>query len=247
MINPPSPVLILGARSDIARAIARCYAEAGCSIVLGARNASRLEDDRADLSLRYPVEVKTVEFDVLSRDPDAFFNGLDAVPGTVVMVAGLLGDQTESQQDDGAAQTVMETNYAGPARFLLAAARVMASRTDGACIIGISSVAGDRGRASNFIYGSAKAGFSAFLSGLRASLAKKGIHVMTVKPGFVATAMTQGMKLPPLITASADEVGRAVFLGQQARKDVIYTRSVWRPLMAIIKAIPEPLFKRLSL
>lgn len=244
---PSAPVLILGARSDIARALARRYAEAGCTVILAARDAGRLEDDRADLAIRYGIEVKTVEFDVLNPEPDAFFAKLGIVPGTVVMVAGLLGDQTRSQQEDHAARLVMETNYVGPATYLLAAARLMAGRSDRTCIIGISSVAGDRGRASNFVYGSAKAGFTAFLSGLRASLSKQDIHVMTVKPGFVATAMTRGMKLPPLITASSDEVARAVVHGQLAGRNVVYAKSIWRPIMLVIRAIPEGLFKRLSI
>jgi len=109
-------------------------------------------------------------------------------------------------------------------------------------------VAGDRGRGSNYVYGSAKAGFSAFLSGLRNRLAKTGVHVLTVKPGFVRTRMTAGMKLPPLLTAEPAEVGAAIFAAAEARRaDVIYVRPVWRLVMAIIRAIPERVFKRLSL
>lgn len=247
MTDLPSPVLILGARSDIARALGRRYAAAGCTVILAARDVARLEDDRADLATRFGHPVRVVEFDVLDPDPDAFFRALGEVPGTVVMVAGLLGDQAESQRSDDAARLVLETNFTGPARFLLAAARAMTARTDGPGIIGISSVAGERGRGSNFVYGSAKAGLTAFLSGLRNDLAGKGIHVMTVKPGFVATAMTRGMKLPPLITATADQVASAIVAAQRRRRDVIYVKSVWRPIMAIIRAVPERVFKRLSL
>ncbi len=243
----PSPMLILGARSDIARALAHRYAAAGCAVILAARDAPRLEADRADLALRHGGAVSLAEFDVLSDDPDGFFARLGVVPGTVVMVAGLLGDQAESARSDVAAERVINTNFVGPARFLLAAARVMAARADGGCIIGISSVAGDRGRGSNFVYGSAKAGLTAFLSGLRNSLARSGIHVMTVKPGFVATAMTRGMKLPPAITASADAVAEAVVGAQRKRRDVIYTKPVWRLIMAVIRLVPERIFKRLSL
>ena len=116
-----------------------------------------------------------------------------------------------------------------------------------AAIIGISSVAGDRGRGSNFIYGAAKAGFTAFLSGLRNAHAKTGLHVMTVKPGFVATAMTKDMKLPPAITAQPDEVATAIIKAHLARKNSIYVRAIWWPIMTIIKAIPESIFKKLSL
>ena len=240
-----SPVVILGARSDIGRAIARRYAESGCAIVLAARQADTLGTDRADLEIRYRVPVSLAEFDVTDTDPDRFFAGLDATPSTVVMVAGFLGVQTAAETDDALSAEIMQTNYSGPARFLLAAARVMESR-GGGCIIGISSVAGDRGRRSNFVYGSAKAGLSAFLSGLRNRLAGK-IHVITVKPGFVATRMTAGMKQPPILTAQPEEVAEAVFNAQVEGRDIVYVRPIWRFIMLIIRLIPEKLFKRLSL
>jgi decaprenylphospho-beta-D-erythro-pentofuranosid-2-ulose 2-reductase len=239
-----SPILILGARSDIGRAIARAYAVRGFRVVLAARGD--LAADRRDLELRTRGNVHTVAFDVTDGAPDAFFAALGEVPGTVVMVAGLLGDQGRSAAEDSVAAVVMDTNFSGPARYLLAAARIMATTKD-ACIIGISSVAGDRGRGSNFIYGSAKAGFSAFLSGLRNAHARSGLHVVTVKPGFVATQMTAEMKLPPLLTASPEQVAAAVLRAHQNRKDVIYVLGWWRLIMAIIRAIPERVFKRLSL
>ena len=117
----------------------------------------------------------------------------------------------------------------------------------GGTIIGISSVAGDRGRASNFVYGSAKAGFSAVLSGLRNAHAKHGLHVLTVKPGFVATKMTAGMDLPPLLTAQPRDVADAIIKAQLRGRNVIYTKSLWWLIMTIIRHIPEGIFKRLSL
>ena len=163
-----------------------------------------------------------------------------------MLVAGLLGDQSQSADDDGAAHAVMDTNYVGPARVLLAAARLMRDRGSG-CIVGISSVAGDRGRGSNYVYGSAKAGLTTFLSGLRNDLGRQGIHVMTVKPGFVNTAMTEHMTLPKALTAEADEVARAIVGAQRLRRDVIYVRPIWRLIMLTIRHIPEPIFKRLKL
>lgn len=243
----PSTVLILGARSDIARALARRYVAEGCAVILGARDAARLAPDVADLEVRGGSDVAAVEFDVLADDPDAFFARLGRVPGTVVMVAGLLGDQAESADRDAAADRVMATNYSGPARYLLAASRAMRAAGQGGCLIGISSVAGDRGRGSNYIYGSAKAGFTALLSGMRNSLLADNIAVMTVKPGFVRTAMTEGMKLPPALTASADGVADAILAAQRRGRDVVYVKPVWRLIMAIIRAVPERVFKRLSL
>ena len=157
-------------------------------------------------------------------EAERFFDALPALPHTVVMVVGLLGDQPRSEADLDAARAVMATNYTGPACYLLAAARRMAIRGSG-CIVGISSVAGDRGRQSNYVYGSAKAGFTAFLAGLRNRLFRQGVTVVTVKPGFVATAMTAGMKLPPLLTAQPDEVGQAIFAAVTKGKDTIYVRA----------------------
>lgn len=239
-----SPVLILGARSDIGRALAKGYAAQGCEVILAARGD--ISADATDLELRTGAKASAVTFDVTDGQPDAFFDRLGVVPGTVVMVAGLLGDQAQSAADDAAAARVMDSNYNGPSRYLLAAARRMANAPDG-CIIGISSVAGERGRASNFVYGSAKAGFTAFLSGLRNAHAKTGLHVMTVKPGFVRTQMTAGMKLSPVMTAEPEQVARAIIKAQGRKTDVIYTLGRWRLIMAIIRAIPEPVFKKLSL
>ena len=114
-------------------------------------------------------------------------------------------------------------------------------------LVGISSVAGDRGRASNYIYGSAKAGFSAFLSGLRNRLAASGVHVVTVKPGYVRTRMTAGMDLPAPLTAKPAEVADAVVQAVRRRHDVVYVRSIWRWIMLAVRAIPERAFKRLDL
>ncbi len=240
------PVLIVGARSDIAVALAHVYASEGCALVLAARDPAALAEIKADLEVRHDARVSVVACDVTDPDPEPFFNGLGETPGTVVMVAGLLGDQDDSAADAATAERVMATNFNGPARMLLAAARRMQARGSGV-IIGVSSVAGDRGRASNFIYGSAKAGFTAFLSGLRNSLAKKGVHVLTVKPGFVATQMTAGMDLPARLTAQPAEVAKAIVSAHKAGRDVIYVKSLWRIIMLVIRHIPERIFKGLSL
>jgi hypothetical protein len=141
----------------------------------------------------------------------------------------------------------MRTNFEGPALLLGLLAERFAARGSGT-IVGVSSVAGDRGRASNYLYGAAKAGFTAFLSGLRNRLAPVGIRVVTIKPGFVRTQMTAGMKLPPLLTAEPDEVGRAIFkAAEKGGGDVVYVRPIWRIVMLVIGLIPERVFKRLRL
>ena len=243
----PGSVLILGAMSDIGRAIARAYAGAGRPLILAARDHARLADDAEDLRIRSGVEVRTVEFDVLdTAGHGAFLDALGGLPDTVVCVVGLLGDQARSEAEWPAAELVMRTNYLGPASILGEIAGRMAARGRGT-IIGIGSVAGDRGRASNYVYGSAKAGFAAFLSGLRNRLFRRGVRVVTVKPGFVDTRMTRGMDLPKLLTAQPEEVAAAVLRAEARGRDVVYVRSVWRLVMTVIRLLPEGVFKRTRL
>lgn len=240
-------VLILGAASDMGRAIARRYAETGRPLVLAARGPERLEADAADLRLRHGVAVELRAFDALDTDGFVpFLDGLTETPGTVVCTVGLLGNQAEAQHSPVDTDRIIRSNFTGPAILLgLLADRMEAA--GGGTIVAISSVAGDRGRASNYIYGSAKAGLTAFLSGLRNRLAGGGVHVVTVKPGFVRTRMTEGMPLPGPLTAEADEVARAVVQAEARRKDVIYVRPVWRLVMTVIRLLPEFVFKRTRL
>lgn len=247
MTDAASPVLIIGATSDIGRAIARAFAAAGRPLVLCARRPEAAEADATDLRIRHGVAVTVAGLDLLDTAAHApLLDGLGALPGTVVMVAGLLGEQTRAAAEIPHAVGILRTNFEAPALFLAEVANRMEARGSG-CIIGISSVAGERGRASNYTYGAAKAGFTAFLSGLRNRLAARGVHVVTVKPGFVATRMTEGMALPPVLTAAPAEVAAAVLAAEAKRRDVVYVRPAWRPIMAVIRAIPERVFKRLRL
>ena len=240
-------VLILGARSEIGRAVARRFAEAGHPVRLAARDAASLEADRTDLELRSGVPATLHEFDALdTAGHAAFVDGLPDLPAVVVCAVGLLGRQEESERDTAAAVTVMRSCYEGPASILGEIANHFEARGRGT-IVGISSVAGDRGRATNYVYGSAKAGFTAFLSGLRNRLARSGVHVVTVKPGFVATRMTEGMPLPPRLTAQPAEVAEAIFRAVERRRDVVYVRPVWWAVMLVIRAIPERVFKAMRI
>lgn len=243
----PGPVLIIGGASDIGRAIAHRYASAGHPICLAARNIERLEEDRADIALRHNVAVTLHALDIL--DTASFGGFVQALPEqlhTAVCVVGLLGDQARAEADPDTAALIIRSNFEGPALLMGMLANRFAARGSGT-LIGISSVAGDRGRASNYVYGSAKAGFSAFLSGLRNRMTSQGVHVMTVLPGFVDTQMTAGMNLPPPLTASPEAVAQQVFKAASARKNVIYVKPVWRLVMTVIRAIPEGIFKKLRL
>lgn len=243
----PGTVLILGAASGIARAVARNFAASGHPVILAGRAPERLEALAQDLRLRHRVTVTCAAWDLLDpAGPAAWLDGLPALPDIVVCAVGLLGDQTAMETDPGAADLVMRTNYLAPCLLLGEIAGRMDKRGSG-CIVGISSVAGDRGRATNYIYGSAKAGFTAFLSGLRNRLARGKVRVITVKPGFVDTAMTAGMDLPKALTAQPEEVAAAIARAVAKGGDVIYVRPVWRVIMAIIVHIPEAIFKKLKL
>jgi len=242
-----STVLVLGANSDIARAIARAYAKAGHDLILAARQHKRLEADVVDLKLRHGIAARAVEFDVLNiAGHTRFLDALGELPDTVISVVGFMGEQAANERDPEAASLVMRSNYVGPATILGEAANRMAARGAGV-VVGISSVAGERGRARNYVYGSAKAGFTAFLSGLRNRLHGTGVRVITVVPGYVATRMTEGMPTPGLLTAQPDEVAAAILAAIRGRRDVVYVRPIWRLVMAAIRVIPESVFKRLRI
>jgi decaprenylphospho-beta-D-erythro-pentofuranosid-2-ulose 2-reductase len=240
-------VLILGARSDIARACARRFAQAGHPLQLAARAPEGLAEDAADLRLRGAPGVTLHAFDVLDTAAfETFLDTLPALPDVVICAIGLMGDQGESQINPAAAAAVMRSNFEGPAAILGLLATRMEGRGRGV-IVGISSVAGQRGRASNYVYGAAKAGFTAYLSGLRNRLSKGPVHVVTVLPGFVATRMTEGMDLPARLVAQPEEVADAIYRAVTKRRDVIHVRPIWWLIMAIIRALPERVFKKTSL
>ena len=240
-------VLILGGRSDIGLSIARAYAADGHAIRLAARNADGLEPEKTDIALRHGVEVSLHEIDALDLDShEAFVDALPELPETVVCAVGLLGEQEESERDLAQARLVMRSNFEGPVNILSILANRFEDRKSG-IIIGISSVAGDRGRATNYIYGAGKAGFTAFLSGLRNRLAGQGVHVLTVLPGFVATKMTADKDLPEKLTTDPDTLARGVLRAAKSRRNVVYIKGIWALVMLVIRNIPEAIFKKLRI
>ena len=239
--------LILGATSDIAIALAHQFASRGFDLTLAARNVERLESVVPDLEIRHNVKVEAVEFDALDFATHAsFYDNLAEKPNAAICVFGYLGDQAKAQRDFCEAERIIETNYTGAVSILTIIANDFEQRKSGT-IIGISSVAGDRGRQSNYLYGSAKAALTTYLSGLRNRLARSNVHVVTVKPGFVRTKMTSGLALPGPLTAKPERVAADIFEAYQKRGDQLYTLWLWRYLMFIIRNIPEPVFKRLRL
>jgi decaprenylphospho-beta-D-erythro-pentofuranosid-2-ulose 2-reductase len=239
--------LILGASSDMAIAIAEKFASRGFNIQLAARNVSRLEALQSDLAIKYTSRVSIHEFDALAYDThESFFSELEPKPDVTVCVFGSLGENDKAAEDWDQASKIINTNYTGAVSILNIIARYYASQHEGV-IAAISSVAGERGRQSNYFYGSAKAGFTAYLSGLRNSMYHHGVHVATIQPGFVYTKMTENLELPKMLTAKPEEVADAVYSAVTNKKNVVFVKWYWRYIMMIIKNIPEFVFKKLKL
>src|ERR1700744_3488015 len=237
--------LILGATSDIGIAIARKFAANGYNIQLAARNTPQLEPLQSDITIRSKVDCSIHNFDALKFDTHtAFFEGLNPKPTVTVCIFGTMYEEEDAFSDWSLAEAMINTNYTGAVSILNIAAKHYIAQQNGG-IIGISSVAGDRGRATKLIYGSSKAAFTAYLDGLRNKCFNDKVHVMTVKPGFVYTRMTENMPLPKLLTSTPGEVAAIVYNGFVKRKNTIYVKWFWRYIMLIIKNIPEFQFKKM--
>jgi len=231
----------------MAVALARQFAAEKYDVQLAARNTSFLQAQENDLRIRYGINASSHAFDAVDfASHPAFYESLPVKPDITICVFGYLGDQELGQSNWQEASRIIHTNYTGAVSILNVVAADYAARRQGT-IIGISSVAGERGRQSNYLYGSAKAGFTAYLSGLRNRLFHNGVHVMTVQPGFVYTRMTEGLTLPPLLTAQPTDVASAIVKAAKAKKNVLYVKWFWRYIMLIIKSIPEFIFKKLKL
>jgi decaprenylphospho-beta-D-erythro-pentofuranosid-2-ulose 2-reductase len=240
-------VLILGATSDMAIALSKKFAAAGYGLQLAARDTGRLRPLQSDLLICYNIPCSLHEFDAAQPGQHpAFFAGLTPQPDITISVFGYLGDQQLAQSDWKECERIILSNYTGAVSILNIVADSYAARQNGT-IVGISSVAGERGRQSNYFYGSAKAGFTAYLSGLRNRLFRNGVHVLTVKPGFVYTRMTDNLPLPALLTATPDQVASDIYRAVLKKTNVIYTRWFWRWIMLLIRNIPEPIFKKMKL
>ncbi len=238
-------ILIIGAKSDIALAVAKKFASEGYNLQLAARNSSKLDLVASDLKIRYEIDVSIYELNILKYETFLdFIDSLDCLPDIALCAVGILGNQKDDEKSFSNSVLVMRTNYEGPSLLLCEIANRFEIRGSGS-IIGISSVAGDRGRASNYIYGSAKSGLTSFLSGLRNRLHKTNVRVLTVLPGFVKTKMTIKMDLPSFITANPESISNTIYHNKDKSK-VIYPIP-WQIIMGIIKNVPEFIFKRIKL
>lgn len=243
------PVLILGATSGIARSAARAFAEKGYSLYLAGRDAEELERIASDLKVRYRTEVRCGLFEAEEYHSHAeFVERVIAEMGGlkgVLLAFGYVGEQQLAANDSAERLKIIASNLTGAINLLEPVAAFLERQRSG-FIIGISSVAGDRGRQSNYFYGSAKGGLTIYLQGLRNRLFHAEVRVLTVKPGFVDTAMTYGMQGLFLI-ASPEYVGTRIVRALENGRDVVYLPWFWRYIMLVLKLIPESLFKRLKL
>ena len=242
-------VLIVGANSAIAAAVAKMYAASGASLVVAARDTERLKLLADDLKVRGAMAVHTARFDALDKathlsmlkEAFAAYQGLD-----VVLIAhGSLPDQKKAEASYDEAEREIEINFLSVVSLLTVIANKM--QETGSGVIGvISSVAGDCGRQSNYVYGAAKGGLNIFLQGLRNRMAHCGVHVLTIKPGFVATPMTAHLKQGPLF-ASPEKVAADIVHAIRTKRNVLYTPWFWQFIMLVIRHLPEAIFKRLKL
>lgn len=240
--------LILGASSAMARGFARRVSEQGADVFLAGRDMDDLNRMAADCHLRGAPVAEALKFD--ARKPAGFAainERLAQQDGTlnVAVFVGSMPEQADIDADPALIDATIMDSFTGPARFLQGFVPMMEERISGT-VVGVASVAGDRGRIGNYVYGAAKAGFATYLSGLRNRLTRTGGHVVTVKPGFVDTAMTWGLE-GLFLVASPDDVASDILKAVQKKKNTIYTPFFWRYIMLIITHIPEAIFRKMSI
>lgn len=243
--------VILGGASTVARAIALELARDGYALV--SADFDRFENERiaADIHVRHVRPCHALHFDATDygshrRFMDECCRLLGGVPAGIVLCFGYMPEQADAQANFELARRTIATNLTGAISILELFAAAFEERGSG-FIIGLSSVAGDRGRKSNYIYGASKAGLTCYLSGLRNRLHSAGVHVLTVKPGFMDTKMTYGMPLPGPLVASPEQAARDIMRALRKRKNEVYVRFFWRYIMMIIRSIPEWQFKKMSI
>ena len=242
-------ILVLGATSGIAEATCRIWAAEGASLFLVARNAEKLAAVAADLKTRGAAFIDSgiADLDDTDQHPALLAHAINALGGLDVayLAHGILGDQAEAEKDFLAAEQILHTNLTAPVSLLTWLANFCVQRHGGTLAV-ISSVAGDRGRKSNYVYGASKAGLSAFLGGLRNRVDREGVKVLTIKPGPVKTGMTAGMKGSEKF-ADVNAVAKTIAAAVEAGSDTLYVPAIWQPIMFVIRNVPERIFKKLNL
>ena len=242
-------IIVLGALSDIAEATARQYAKDGAQLVIAGRNSAKLETVAADLRVRGAGTVIAETVDFLTADPEALIakwakelGGIDVV----LLAYGHLGEQRDLERDLKAAAQLIDTNFRSAALWVLAAANHLEAAKSGTLVV-IGSVAGDRGRQSNYLYGATKAGLATLVQGVAHRLAPSGAKAVLIKPGFVDTAMTAHIPNKGALWSAPDKVATLIRKAADKGAPVAYTPGYWRLIMTVIKSVPTGIFHRTKL
>lgn len=240
-------VLILGATSGISKALAYYFASKKVNLILAGRDMEELGRLASDLEIRYEIHAETIYFDALKEENSLFERCIQLAGDLDGMIVsyGLMYDQKEMERNGSLIREMTDVNYTSTIILLEEAARYFEKKQKG-CICAISSVAGDRGRRSNYIYGASKGALTVYLQGLRNRLAHSKVNVLTVKPGFVDTKMTYGLIKPTGLVASPAKVAASIYKSILKKKEILYTPWYWFYIMKIIQLIPEKLFKRMK-
>ena len=241
-------MIILGSNSEVAQAfVQECLAkgEKFPTIYLLSSNPETTEKFAGHIQVKFFQHSEIIPLDLMK---EIDYKTLENINSDVLFCAsGYLGLSTEDGlYDDENTERIIDVNYAKLVPVLNFFAKKMESKRTGTMIV-LSSVAGERGRQSNFIYGSAKAALTAYLSGLRNYLFDKKVHVLTVKPGFMDTKMTEGLPLNPALTASPKKAAEGIYKAFKNKNNVAYVLPIWAIIMLIIRNIPEFIFKKLKL
>ncbi len=247
--NGPKKILILGATSSIAIAVMRQLARPSCHLFLVGRNKTKLVATAQDLATRGAgqVDICVLDLDDTKAHAHMLASAAERL-GSIDMAFlahGVLGDQDQAQAAYADAEAILHTNFMSPVSLITWLANYFEAKGSGVLAV-ISSVAGDRGRKSNYVYGSSKAALNIFLDGVRNRVDRHGVHVLTIKPGFVATPMTAHIPKNKLF-ATPQQVASGILKAIEHRRDVVYVPWFWWPIMTIIKLVPERIFKGLNL
>ncbi len=231
-------ILVIGGNSDIGYATAKVFAQNRYNVHLVSRNTSQLEIKRKEIENLYKVDCKITTLDILNKDNvNNFFNENLESPNVILIAVGYI------EVDEKNYEQIASINYVSPMVFIEKSLIKYKIQKKLDTIIGISSVAGDRGKKRGSIYTSSKSAFSSYLDGLRQRLYSDKIHVITVKPGWVKTKMTKNLKLPKVFFAKVNYVGNKIFKSYKSKKNTLYVPGYWSIIMFFYKMIPEKIFK----
>ena len=233
-----SLILVIGGNSDIGYASAKIFAKNKYDVHLVSRNIEQLNINKKEIVNLYNVKCKITCMDLLEQDQiNSFFKENTVSPEVILIASGFL------QPEEKKIENIVRINYLAPLEFIEKSLDKYQSQEILKTVIGISSVAGERGKKNNNIYSSAKSGFSCYLDGLRQKIYNKGIHVITVKPGWVNTKMTKGLNLPKFMTVNSAYVGNKIFNSYKSKKNTLYVPGYWSIIMFVYKLVPEFIFK----